>query len=364
MPPQTTLWPLDPHTKGKHLVLRHYMDAWLPIMSTSNGRVLFIDAFAGPGQYSGGEDGSPVIALRALTEHDALSRMKNEIIYLFIEKNTNRFKHLEGVLEQIKPNIPSNCSYHIHNASFDEALTEVLNDIDEQNRSLAPSFVMIDPFGVSETPMKTINRILSNPKSEVYISFMERDINRFRLHPHFASNLDDLFGCTEWRDGSVIKDKKTRREFDFDLYKSQLKRAGAKYVLHFELYEGQELIYAIYFGTQNLEGCDKMKRAVWKVAPSGDYRFRGGQDLQFTLGEELLDLAPLRMQLKNKYAFRDWVRIEDIVDFAKSDETGFHSGHLKLKTLNPMEKDGEIEVKNGTRKKKGTYPPGTILRFL
>ena len=83
---------------------------------------------------------------------------------------------MEGVLEQIKPNIPSNCSYHIYNASFDETLTEVLNDIDEQNTSLAPSFVMIDPFGVSETPMKTINRILANPKSEVYISFMERDI--------------------------------------------------------------------------------------------------------------------------------------------------------------------------------------------
>lgn len=51
MPPKTTLWPLEPHTVGKHEVLRNYLKAWLPIMLSSNDRVLFIDAFAGPGRY-------------------------------------------------------------------------------------------------------------------------------------------------------------------------------------------------------------------------------------------------------------------------------------------------------------------------
>ena len=32
MPPKTTLWPLDDHTLGKHMVLRAYMVAWLPII--------------------------------------------------------------------------------------------------------------------------------------------------------------------------------------------------------------------------------------------------------------------------------------------------------------------------------------------
>src|SRR5437868_3544213 len=63
--PDETLWPLEPHTLGKHLVLRAYLDAWLPIMARWNGRILFIDGFAGPGEYSTGEDGSPIIALKA-----------------------------------------------------------------------------------------------------------------------------------------------------------------------------------------------------------------------------------------------------------------------------------------------------------
>ena len=49
MPPKTTEWPLEPHTLGKHIVLRHYLDAWLPIMLRSNQHILYIDAFAGPG---------------------------------------------------------------------------------------------------------------------------------------------------------------------------------------------------------------------------------------------------------------------------------------------------------------------------
>ena len=360
MPPSSTLWELENHTHGKHLVLKNYMDAWLPIMRRYNGRVLFIDAFAGPGEYTRGEPGSPVIALRALIDHDAW--MNGEINYTFIEQDVSRYEHLKAVLENLENEMPENCKYQVINSTFDETLTETLDRIDEQNQHLAPSFVMIDPFGVSDTPMKTIGRILSNPKSEVYISFMSREINRFREHPNFERHLDDLFGCSDWRQGITLSEGKDRIAFFYDLYKSQLKAAGAKYVLHFELYEGNELVYAIFFGTGDLEGCDKMKRAIWKVAPFGD--FRGNQIGQLAFGSSFFDFTPLKETLRRKFADREWVRIEEMVDFVKSDVTDFHSGHLKTSTLKPMEERGEVEVDPDTRRNKGTYPDGTILRFV
>ena len=64
--------------------------------------------------------------------------------------------------------------------TFTNELTNALDAIDLQNRTLAPAFVMVDPFGVSDTPMSLIRRILENPKSEVYISFMYEYINRFK----------------------------------------------------------------------------------------------------------------------------------------------------------------------------------------
>jgi three-Cys-motif partner protein len=61
--PKDIVWPLEPHTKGKHEVLRHYLEAWFPILGFTQGRIVFIDGFAGPGEYAGGEKGSPLIAL-------------------------------------------------------------------------------------------------------------------------------------------------------------------------------------------------------------------------------------------------------------------------------------------------------------
>ena len=363
MPPKSTLWRLEPHTRGKHLVLHNYMQAWLPILSTWNKRLVFIDAFAGPGEYEGGELGSPVIALRALINHNAQQRMKGDFFYLFIEKDKKRCDHLSMVLNKMKQDLPSNCSYQVVNSTFDDTLTSALDKLDEQKKTLAPSFVMIDPFGVSDTPMQTVARILSNPNAEVYISFMYDFINRFNRTDGFESHLDSLFGCEDWRRGQCINDVDQRKQFYFELYERQLKGAGAKYVLRFELYEGGRLVYAIFFGTQDLKGCDKMKQAIWKEAPFGDYKFKGDLIGQLSLGDSMTDLTRFRQDLLDEFGTSEWVRVEEITDFAMSDRTGFHTGHLKNKTLAPMEREGTIEVDRSSNKSSKGYPDGTKIRF-
>ncbi len=365
MPPRTTLWPLDDHTVGKHMVLKNYMDAWLPIMRSWNGRVLFIDAFAGPGKYARGEDGSPVIALKALIDHSARQRMRGEINYVFIERDLDRARHLEDVIRRMKDDIPARCNTIVHNASFDEKLTEVLDWIEEQKSRMAPAFVMIDPFGVSDTPMNVIQRILANPKTEVYISFMYDAINRFKEEPHLAPHLDDLFGSPEWRDGIDIFDRGERKDFFYGLYKKSLKNAGAKYVLHFELYKNERIIYALFFATQHEKGCDVMKKAMWKTAPFGDFKFKSGSANQLTLGIEPADFTALREALHTEFGQNRWVTIEDVEEFVMTDKTEFHTGHLRRKTLSPMEKDGEIEVRStNPKRRRGSFKEGTRLRFI
>ena len=53
--PTETLWELDPHTTAKHEILRRYLGAWFPILNRHHGRIVYIDGFAGPGRYIGGE---------------------------------------------------------------------------------------------------------------------------------------------------------------------------------------------------------------------------------------------------------------------------------------------------------------------
>jgi three-Cys-motif partner protein len=89
------LWPLEPHTLGKHLVLKNYLNAWFPVMGTWNGRILFIDGFAGPGEYEGGEVGSPIIALDSFSDHMARNKITSEVVFDFVEANGDRAEHLK-----------------------------------------------------------------------------------------------------------------------------------------------------------------------------------------------------------------------------------------------------------------------------
>jgi three-Cys-motif partner protein len=100
--PIETIWPIEPHTAKKHEILRRYFQAWLPILAQHNPRLLYIDAFAGPGEYSGGEDGSPVVILKAARDH--VIPFKSELVCLFIESEDDRYQHLVGVLDRIKQN--------------------------------------------------------------------------------------------------------------------------------------------------------------------------------------------------------------------------------------------------------------------
>ena len=120
MPPRTTLWRLEDHTRGKHMVLRAYMNAWLPIILGTFERAMFVDAFAGPGEYENGEAGSPVIALKALAQHSAQRMMRGQIDYVFIEKDLDRSAHLEEVFSrlQAKGAVPSICQISTYNDTF------------------------------------------------------------------------------------------------------------------------------------------------------------------------------------------------------------------------------------------------------
>jgi three-Cys-motif partner protein len=65
-----TVWPLEPHTRAKHEILRRYLEAWSAILSLGGfPTIAYVDGFAGPGAYDNGEDGSPIIALKSALTH-------------------------------------------------------------------------------------------------------------------------------------------------------------------------------------------------------------------------------------------------------------------------------------------------------
>ena len=64
---------------------------------------------------------------------------------------------------------------------------------------IAPSFFFIDPFGFSGVPFEAVKNILSLPRTEIFFTFMSRDINRFLGIPQVERHLDALYPTSEWR---------------------------------------------------------------------------------------------------------------------------------------------------------------------
>jgi three-Cys-motif partner protein len=351
------LWELGEHTLGKHLVLRKYLQAWYPILGRSHPRIAFVDGFAGPGEYVGGEEGSPVIAMKAFADHTA--QMSTVVSFWFIELDQARVNHLRGVIEPLTVQLGDRAVVRVSQGRFDETLGGLLTTIAAQQRQLVPTFVMIDPFGVSGTPMSIIDLILSNRRSEVYISFMSEWINRFNREPGFEQHLDALFGRPDWRGVSELREPSERKNFLFSLYDACLRNAGARFVLRFELYRGRELVYAIFFASNSPKGCEKMKEAIWKVDPLNGTSFIPGNEAAL----DLFTNDPTRFQVEIE-AFlegRDWETIDVVEDWARTDATLYPCSKLK-RALKDMESSGRIEVDAAPVRKRGTFPAGTRLR--
>lgn len=372
--PRTTRWPLDPHTRAKHQILRWYLDAWLPIMASWNGRIIFLDGFAGPGRYAGGEEGSPLIALRALLEHPHMKSLPPgaEIRFHFVEERKDRVASLEAEIAEFKAADPLPQGVHVHvaRARFDRYLGDILDGLEKAGKLIAPTFAFIDPFGFSGVPMTLMRRLGANPRCEVLISFMYESITRWAAHPDpkIQAHLDDLFGTSQWRGLADEADPDRRRDGLVELYRRQLMAAGFPYALEFELRDkGNRTEYFLCFGTKSLKGLAAMKRAMWKADPAGgktfsDYIAFNPQLALIPAGGPSLPLGDL---LISRFKGRGWTSIEDIEEFVLTETIYSESMHLKRKTLAPMERVRSITVRRpaGKRNIPGQYPPGTTILF-
>lgn len=371
--PTTTRWPIQPHTQAKHVILRRYLQAWLPIMARYNGRIVFIDGFAGPGRYTDGEEGSPIIALRALLEHRYFQQGQagREVVFLFVENDEGRAEALRTELAELKKAkpLPEWVKVAVKQGEFAAHITEILNTIQAGGRQLAPTFMFADPFGFAGIPMEVIGRVVKNPRSECLISFMFESVNRFLTSPDpkIQARFDELFGTTAWREVGALSDPGERRAAIVDLYRQQLMAMGGlKYVRTFEMInEGNRTEYFLCFGTNSPDGFSKMKEAMWRADPVQGQAFSDMTDSrQGVLFEPAPDLAPLREMLRQRFRGRRDVSIEDVESFVLL-ETSYSEGiHLRRQTLAPMEREGLITGRHPWRERRRcTYPEGTLITF-
>jgi three-Cys-motif partner protein len=362
--PKTVLWDADEHTLAKHELLREYLGAWIPIMSRWNKRLLLIDGFAGPGEYTGGEDGSPIVMLKALLKHKSfIPNGPCTFNFMFVEQDHHRIEHLSGRIAALGK-LPANVQVLPPiEGNFSEEMAALLSRM--EGKQLIPTFAFIDPFGYKDTAVGLTGQILSFPKCEVLIYVPLYKIARFVDEPSQKNVLTSLYGDDRWKAAAAISGMEARQDCLAALFTEAL-REHTTHVLDFEMFgRTNSSGYSLFFGTSSDEGLGAIKTAMWKVDPEHGRSFKDpktrGQTGLFTFGP---DLGPLLWLLRGRFR-TDPFTIEEADRFVLRETRFRHDGHLRKQTLRPAEDRGELEAwkSDGSRRFAGTYPDGTVLRF-
>lgn len=361
-------WEYREHTKVKHILLKKYLAAWIPILGRWNPKICYFDGFAGRGEYTDGTLGSPLIALEVA---DSLSQYYGQLICFFIEKDPDNFTNLERVLEREKSKIRSHQKINIkkENDEFAKVISGIFEYLEKEKSILVPSFFFVDPFGFSGIPFAVIRKILENPKTEVFFTFMVRDIARFMQVPELENTFDTLFGTNKWK--NLLNSSQKPEIALINLYREQLhEAANVKYSWPFRVCTSDKVqtLYYLLHVTNNLKGHSIMKNIMFNQSAEGNFAYLGPQDITARTQMRLFDINSIQ-NLKNYLLERfkgkclSYEEIQKQVCSPWNEEPPYTDPHYR-KALKELEKEKKIKIDRITSRTERGLRGDDMITFL
>lgn len=370
-----TIWDITPHTQAKHLILKEYIRAWLSIVGQKFQRVLFVDGFCGPGVYSGGEPGSPIIVIDEAASVLQGANIKPDLSFEVhcIDHDLPRIKNLEEILkgktitdDRLRVMLPKH-------GEFEDEVVAVLERREKayaQRRIVIPAFFFADPFGVKGVPMELVSRIFKVPGSELLLLFDGDGFDRVLMAWDQVSKdlLVSIFQVelNELEQIKALPTQVGRIQALRKMYVASLKeKSRANLFLSFTMYDKSDRpVYDLIFLTDNELGFEKMKEAMWKADASGEFRFSDADETQarFAFGNHVDRLWD---DLTQRFGGQE-VAGAVVTKFVLH-ETLFLSKH-KTATLTKYEREDTPEhqrilVMGRKRNRKGSFPADVRIRF-
>ncbi len=351
-------WEYKEHTRVKHILLEKYLAAWIPILGKSNPRICYFDGFAGRGEYVEPKTrqiilGSPLLALKIA---DRRSEYFGKLICYFIEKDKDNFENLEEVLKREEANIKNWQKIEVEKENDEFAnVIEGIFDSMEKGHILIPSFFFVDPFGFSGIPFQIITRILSNPRTEVFFTFMVRDIARFIQLPELEETFNSLFGIDKWK--SILASSQKPEMALIDLYREQLHEAAkVRFSWPFKVYTSEKVqtLYYLLHVTNNYKGHSIMKEIMFKQSALGNFAYLGPQDIAARSQMKLFEIDSiegLKDYLLKRFKGREisYNKIQEEVCIPWYSEPPYINTHYN-QALKALERENKIKVNRVTSK--------------
>jgi hypothetical protein len=194
---------------------------------------------------------------------------------------------------------------------------------------------------------------------------MVDSINRWLTHPdeQIRVHIIEAFGTEEAL--KIAFGTGDRAGALKNLYHQQLRKI-ARFVRYFEMRDhDNRVVYYLFFASNNALGHQKMKEAMWKVDPFGDFRFSDATDPMQTLLFDAPTTAPMAEDLCTKFrgtGQQPVSRVESNV----MDETAYLRKHM-TEALQQLEAAGRLQVAenktDGKKRRAKTFPNEALVTF-
>jgi three-Cys-motif partner protein len=246
---------------AKTRIVSGYFATWAKIIlpRAREGKVAYIDLFAGPGRYA---DDSASTPIRVLTQAASDPMLKGGLVSLFNDIDEDN----SGALEQAISEIPeiNSLKYKpvVEHGQIDEQIVRYFEDV-----KLIPTFFFIDPWGYKALSLKLINSILKDWGCDGVFFFNYNRINAGLGNPFVKKHMDALFEeerAEELRKEIKGADPRVREEKVLNSISEALITTVGKYVLPFRFKNahGTRTSHYLIFVAKNVLGYDIMKRIM------------------------------------------------------------------------------------------------------
>jgi len=278
----------EPHSRIKSQIVAKYVPAWAHIILKSWTQVLYLDLFAGPGQFNDGSRSTPLLLLPELI---ASSKLRAGVSTWFSDTDATAIDHLKSNVEALAGVEQLTFPPVIQVQHVDDEVTREFED----NRMI-PTFAFLDPFGYTGLTAKLVRSIVKDPGSECLFFFNYNRVNPAISNPKVVTRMAAIFGDRRSRSlrerlNSAPVDK--REEYILDaLREAMAQESGGRLVMPFRFVDGGRTTHHLVFVTKQFLGFKIMREIM---APYSSSETEGVPSFEFVEhadAQTRLDLSP------------------------------------------------------------------------
>jgi three-Cys-motif partner protein len=355
--PTDTLWPSQPRTLLKHQVYRQYLHCWMGKICQKFRNSAIVDAFAGPGAYLDGPDGSSVVIAKTFLEHSRLPGFRR-LRLICLEKRPDRRDSLAErlaalpQLQQLDVIVPPAGSVREHFTRLHRAA--------HGDDSGTPVLWILDPFDISSMPFGLIRECLRSPRDEVLVTWFADELYRFRGDAGKEGAIDVHFGTDAWQQTRRLTGESAGKAELLKIYQEGLQSLPDVHTGAFEIASKNETArYALVLATHSDAGLECFNQMKWRMDPylGRQASEKRGLD-QPGLFDEYPHLSPLRTWLESLASTA--VGFDELA--RKAGRMGFKETHLRT-VLAELGEDGLAVREEPLDYTKTPWPTDSTIRF-